>query len=146
LISGTSAMAEFWVFNAGLYRLLDAVAPAKPVVAVALLVIVGRRTWALRDRSALPNEALYVLGSLLILSPIVNAWYVLWILPFAVVTRNLPFLAFTHLVSFAYAWFHDPETAFTYRVVEYGIFYLLLLLCASSKVCGDRRLADRRPT
>lgn len=149
LFDGTRAFAEQWVFNASLFRILDTLGavPAKPVAAVALLAIVAWRAWALRDREALPRETLVVVAALLLLSPVVNAWYLLWILPFAVVTRNPPFLTFTYLVGFAYAWFQDAGNADYYRLFEYGIFYALLLLGESTMVWRHHALVTvRRPT
>jgi len=63
----------------------------------------------------------------LLLSPVVDAWYVLWILPFAVLEFHLAWLAFSYLVVAAYAWFHSKDQAVYYRSIEYIVFWGLLL-------------------
>ena len=51
----------------------------------------------------------------------VDAWYVLWILPLVVIQGHLGWLTFTYLVGMGYAWFAAPEVAYRFWVVEYAL-------------------------
>ncbi len=74
-----------------------------------------------------PWLALYTLQfGLLALSPVVDAWYVLWILPLAIVERSLPWLAFTYLVGLSYVWSHSPALSPYLGTVEYLTLFALL--------------------
>lgn len=138
LFSGTAAFGQFWIFNASLFRAVSwlsaFVAPGNllaPRVAVGLIftAIVVDRARRTTVRSDVPHAALVVTGALLLLSPVVDAWYVLWILPLAIVTRSAPWLAFTYLVAFSYAWFESPELAGLFQIVEYvSLFTIMGLL------------------
>lgn len=153
LFSGASAFSTYWIFNAGVFKAITLGAntmitalfpsiseaeaalfylrndyPAKAIVGVLTLGFVAYRTVRLERVSDLPRETLYVLGAVLLLSPVVNAWYVLWLLPFACLERSVPWIAFTFLVVASYSWFWSEEYAYSFRLAEYAVLYLLLLL------------------
>jgi hypothetical protein len=103
LFAGLREFADRWEFNAGAYRILEAalgsvqlakLAAAAVVVAVALEA--ARRRWTL-DRTLL-----WTIGVALLLSPTVHPWYVLWVLPFAALSRQRAWIALTGLVFLAY--------------------------------------------
>jgi hypothetical protein len=145
LFGGTTSFARYWIFNASVFQLTNwlfdgsshlvpAVQdlqanqwPAKLLLGFLFLLAVMWRSRRLSSREQLPAASLWTLGLLLIVSPVVDAWYVLWLLPLAVVERHIPWLCFSFLVIAAYAWFYSEETAPFFRVAEYGIFYGLLL-------------------
>ena len=92
-IPALSQFAQNWRFNPLFYIILEWIAaPAGPLVGrflagVVIAVIVINLYW--RDVRAGLNRpqippADYALGVLLLFSPIVNPWYLLWLLPFAV--------------------------------------------------------------
>lgn len=130
LFSGTLAFGRYWLFNASLFRLIDAIAPAdfvaKAAAAILFAGFVLYRLRSLADESQTPATSLSVLAALLLLSPVVTAWYVLWLLPLASIERSLPWLAFTYLVGFSYSWFHSPDAAPFFQLVEYGGLFALL--------------------
>ncbi len=143
LFDGALAFGRHWVFNASLFRLVDAVSPAgfsKAAAALLFVLFVLFRTRSLRDEREIPAAVLSVLGAILLLSPVVNAWYVLWLLPFAAIEKSVPWLAFTYLVGFSYSWFHSREAAPYFQVAEYGALFALLLwqsAFASKRLLGE---------
>ena len=80
--------AREWEFNSALYGLLAAVAPAAAArtvlglafAAVLCLLFVRAR----RGAGAVPRGD-WLFGALLAASPVINPWYLLWLLPFAAV-------------------------------------------------------------
>ena len=70
------------------------------------------------------------LGALLLVSPVLHPWYLLWVLPFAALSRNAAFLYLSVAAMFGYAVLH-PVAPFSPGVVlalEYGPFAGLLAL------------------
>lgn len=131
LFDGALAFGGHWIFNASLFRFIDAAAPHGGVSRVAAAVLFSlyllSRWKRLQEDAEMPAACLSVLGALLLLSPVVNPWYALWLLPFAVLERSVPWLAFTYLVGFSYSWFHSREAAPYFQIGEYGILFALLL-------------------
>lgn len=151
LFAGTRAFGDYWIFNASVFQVVNWVTHwsyqalggvnnlpilatafdrdylAKIIVAALFLLWTVRATLSLQKPNDLPRAALSVLGGLLILSPVVNAWYVLWVLPFAVLERNIPWLTFTYLVIAAYSWFDSKGVAPYYRGAEYSALACLLI-------------------
>ena len=135
LFAGTAAFGQYWIFNASLFRLVarastlvapDMVLLPRILVGLAFAGLVWWYARRLQTASELPRACLWTIGALLLLSPVVDAWYVLWILPLAIVERSLPWLAFTYLVGLSYAWFHSPELSPYFGMVEYGTLFGLL--------------------
>lgn len=149
MLNGTEAFAKHWIFNASLYRLFQNGVPpllsslgemkvlseitvsfllredrlAKALVASFFGVFTLYRAVKIKGLNDLPQELVNVIGALLILSPVVNAWYVLWIVPFACITRHVPWLAFTYLVFSSYSWWYSRELALYLRWFEYVAFF-----------------------
>lgn len=130
LFDGSLAFGRYWTFNASLFRVLEAVAPtggASKAAAAALFSLFVAWRWSrLRRSEELSAACLSVLGALLLLSPVVNAWYVLWLLPFACLERSYPWLAFGYLVGLSYSWFHHREAAPYFQLAEYTTLVALL--------------------
>lgn len=131
-VAGLDMYARYWRFNAsafaGLVWLLRSPAMAKICAGALFAGWLARETARLTNPSELSGAALSVLGALLILSPVVDAWYVLWILPFACLERSRPSLAFSALAGLAYLWFFDHGVAVAARLIEYGGLFGLLAL------------------
>lgn len=160
LFESTGVFARYWSFNAGLFRLihwgwtwvgamsgasLDATTPALvstsgapffyqlPAKLTAGAMLLGVTEWqrrTLKIRQHLPVAALTVLGCALVLSPVVDAWYVLWILPLASFSARWGWLAFTYLVGLSYAWFVSPDAARSLWLLEYAAFIGLMGVAA----------------
>ena len=83
--------AREWEFNAAIFALLRGAMPGTAATAVAAVLgaaFLGWLYWRQRQRPpdsfAVPRGD-WIFGVLLALSPVINAWYLLWLLPFAAV-------------------------------------------------------------
>ena len=154
MLNGTEAFARHWIFNASVYRIFQNGVPlfvsslgdlkllsetavssllqddrlTKVIVVVLFGVFILYRAKKIRTGDDLPRELVNVLGALLLLSPVVNAWYVLWILPFACITDHKPWLLFSFVVFSSYSWWYSLELAFYFRWFEYVIFFAAFAL------------------
>lgn len=153
-LNGTEAFARQWIFNASLFRVFQKLAEnfvylasaigsltasrgalllrndllAKMIGGTVFIFFALYRVTRASSMRDLPSEAMTLLGALLILSPVVNAWYVLWILPFACIARSVPWLAFSYLVVAGYCWWYSPNAAFYLKWTEYVTFFSLLAI------------------
>lgn len=154
ILNGTEAFARHWIFNASMYRVFQDGIPivlshvhnlglvslqsqnvllkddllAKFIVAFIFGLFTLYRAKKISTTAELPSELVNVIGALLVLSPVVNGWYVLWILPFACLVGNKPWLLFSFLVMASYSWWYSKELAPTLRWFEYLVFYAVLFL------------------
>ena len=82
--------------------------------------------WVLRRRQATPQEWLAVLGGVLLLSPTMHPWYLLWLLPWAAALASPGWLCFAALVPLAYT-SGTEELSWPLRIVEYGLPLIVAL-------------------
>jgi len=75
-----------------------------------------------------PREIFLGLAGVLLLSPTLHPWYVLWLLPFAAAYASVPWLLFAALVPLAYLGAGDVP--WSIRAVEYGIPLLAAVVLA----------------
>ena len=151
LFSGLGAYSKYWIWNASIFQLttkslnwtlsqvpiiqysawLDNLMfkdiPAKVVVGVIYTFIIWSLSQNLKKKEDLGKYAMWAIGALLVLSPVVDGWYVLWILPLACLYGNLPWLSFSFLVVGSYAWFYSKDFSPWIKLVEYLLFYLILM-------------------
>jgi hypothetical protein len=110
---------------------------ARVALAFLLMLALAWITWRVREPL---DGTLASLGALLLLSPTLHPWYLLWLLPFAAARKNAAFLYLSWAASLAYALMYPiaalPEGAV--YAIEYVPFTVLLLL-------GVRRARMRRP-
>lgn len=130
ILVGMRAFAAEWLTNPGLFSLTLAVLPdpASRRIAVAAVLAALSVPWALANRDRPTVYALGCLFALLLCSPVVQPWYVLWMLPLLCLHRLKSALAWTWLVGLAYlivdsrlrasAWF-GPASTFLW-LAEYG--------------------------
>ena len=92
-------------FNPGPLRsILDS--PQVALGAAAAWIMVASLLWR---NASLPARAVPLIGGLLLLSPNIFPWYVIWLLPFLAYAPSVPWLAFTGTVALAYTFFlHQP--------------------------------------
>lgn len=151
LLDGTKAFAKYWLFNASLFRIISLLINpiveeillswsfsslieqgllVKAVVGVMCVIFciwIAKKT---KDAGSLPAALSLSIGSILLLSPVVNSWYVLWILPFVCLNEGYVWLIFSFLIGTSYSWLYDPNLAPFFGLLEYSIFYGLMFIIA----------------
>lgn len=100
-----------WAF---LYRHVGPGSLARLVMGVAACAWVG---YVVRRRYDAARESLLVLGGVLLLSPTLHPWYLLWVLPFAVACMAPGWLVLAATIPLSYAF--PGEVPWSVRVVEY---------------------------
>lgn len=87
---GLKAMADSWLFNAPLYLVLLNVLSFTQIkllllgiFAVSILVAIAYRTWVAKQPDKIFRGD-WLFGVFLLCLPVLNPWYVLWVMPFAV--------------------------------------------------------------
>ena len=102
------------------------------------LAVVGWALWVgLRRRHEPPREQMLVLGGLLLLSPTLHPWYLLWVLPFAALYRSWGWLLFGVTIPLAYAT-TGPDVTWSIKSIEY-LPPLALMLWGSWRAFDRRR-------
>ena len=112
LFSGLSAFSSGWQFNSSLFRLFFYATrlffsrpdvPARVLCgiafAAALYAVYRRDDGAVES---FPRVAVWALGLVLLCSPVVDPWYVTWLLPFAVIAELRTPLFFSAAVCLAF--------------------------------------------
>lgn len=135
MFEGLLTYAQAWQFNDGLYRLLVLVVAspnvAKMVAAAIVLLIVVN---SVRNEWSLERTVFWVTGAILMLSPTVHPWYLLWMVPLLALRPNRGWLYLSGSVFLAYyglaayraegVW---PEPWWI-RLSIYGPFLILLVV------------------
>jgi hypothetical protein len=91
-------------FLEGPLLLLESAVPGTTLPrVVALAIVLGVSVWAGVRRMRAETALLWILGTALVLTPVLRPWYALAILPFAALRISKAWLLFTALVFLAYA-------------------------------------------
>ncbi len=136
LLSGLAAFSREWHFNAGLYTLTERLfAPfvsdaATAARAVCVLAILGVLVYLTARDDGKPETfaglAATALGALIVLSPTAFPWYVVWVLPLAVIAGNRVWIAFSALVCLAFLVMVEGHEYPAVLVLEYGALPFLV--------------------
>jgi hypothetical protein len=105
-------------------------------VIVALLALVWVLRLSFRRGLTAPREFFLALGGVLLLSPTLHPWYVLWVLPFAAVYYSIPWLLFAALVPLAY-FDAGGDVPWPLRVVEYGVPLAVWIVLSAARSRRD---------
>ena len=135
---GASAFAEEWRTNSLAFPVVQSVvgerwlANGAAAGGVAVAVLIGLRRAAEGPADALPRGCFLVIGTLLLLSPVGNPWYYVWVMPFVCLFPRASWLCLSGLLGlyylgFAFLYRGQPETVGWITCVEYLPFYGLLL-------------------
>lgn len=101
---GLLVYAETWTFNPALFRLV----PGGRTVGIAIgaAVVLAVAAWRFRkddgSPSALNRQAIWVLGSFLLMTPMFAPWYLTWLLPFAALELSWFWLALSGSIFLSY--------------------------------------------
>lgn len=171
-LGGLSAFAQQWEFNPALYRIAKHIIPGDGArLAMALIYILGYACYLLtylkqtkhplmslgrgepqRFQANLPiPRGDWIFMGLLLVSPVINAWYLIWLLPFSVLYPRRWSWGFSILVSLSYLvglHFDDVhsdryELPAWVPVLEYGGLVLLIAFSTRSR---KRQFAATDPT
>jgi hypothetical protein len=106
------------LFNPGLLRSLVGM-PELSLSATALWILAV--AWWRRGRP-LPEAAVWLVGGVVLLSPNIFPWYVLWLVPFLALAPSVAWIAFTGTVALAYTFFLQEPWAIAVwaRVLEFA--------------------------
>ncbi len=133
LFSGLATYAGAWRFNDGLFALLvqltGSTVAAKVAGATVIACLIAQ---CVRRRWTFERAAFWITGAVLVLSPTLHPWYVLWMVPLIAIRPNAAWLYLSGSVFAAYyglgtyrsegIW---PEPWWV-RTVVYGPFFILL--------------------
>ncbi len=133
-----STFGKHWEYNAAVYPVLSWLLPAvnARLLCGALFVVmylVYVRNYCASGQTNIRGDIL--LGGLLILSPVINPWYLLWILPFAALNRDIwPWVASCAVLLSYFTGLNmdNPniasfEQALWVKPVEFGMIALAVL-------------------
>ncbi len=135
LFAGFLKFAREWQFNAGAFSVVrwigeivsdDPANLARQTCLLLILAVVGVLAW--RDDlsgGSFVRSAAIVLGAMIILSPTVMPWYLSWVLPFAVLSRQNVWIYFSVLVLVAFHIIIDTNEYAFALWFEHGIFLAL---------------------
>lgn len=99
--------------------------PGKLVSGAILLLIMAYGYF--KSTIKQPSQyCLLIITSLLLLSPVFNPWYVLWFLPFAIISKHPPTILLSMLLCLSYSWYLDKNTYYVVRSFEYLVFFSYL--------------------
>jgi hypothetical protein len=138
LWQGTQTFAERWQTNSLLFPLLAQFAGGRWVANVSVVVLLSGlvlgmlRHGDLREERAFLWSVFVVLGSVLLLSPVGNPWYFLWVIPLLCVfpLRSWLFLSGLlgmYYLSFYFIYHRTPETFRWIIWLEYVPFYVIFV-------------------
>lgn len=135
LIAGVRSYAESWRNNASLFDLLRGATGSDAAAAAIAALVMGGLALYLAAKRAEPLRASYLLiAALLLLSPSVFPWYLIWLIPFLCFFPNTGFLLWTATIFLSYdvligykalgTWQYDPVLAW----LEYTPVFALLIV------------------
>jgi hypothetical protein len=126
LLSTGFTFANHWRFNSGPYAFVETLAGPQLALVLYLgsLVLAAYflRRFAPREGLGRINALLWMLGLAIVLGPVVNPWYVTWLIPMACITRSRAWLGFSALVFFAFFIMLDGVERTWIVTLEYLIF------------------------
>ena len=128
-----------WVFNASLYSLLAAATTpfvSKVILGTFYLIVLGVlfRSYHKQEMKSIPRGDL-IFGIFLLCAPVVNPWYLLWVLPFSVLYPSVAAWVASLAIMLAYMtsinlgdFESDPfAQPLWVLIVEYGVVCAALL-------------------
>lgn len=147
----TATFAGEWLFNPMAFYALSWAAPQNiarimaAIIGIILILFIHART---RDKEFPPLAAIF--GIILFLAPAVNSWYMIWILPFAIGSRQIwPFVAASFIpLSYVTGLTLDTETLLEFEVhpAAWSIEIIAIIVALLYDFILSRRPMDDAPT
>ena len=130
MFSGASVYSTYWNFNGGAFSLITALLPALSLSTAKVLVVLGVGVYSIyvatRKGVGVIPGARNVLAACVLLSPVINPWYVCWLLPFLALRPNAGLLLLTVTCNLAYLYYADHTFPHWIPVVEFAPVYAVL--------------------
>ena len=138
LWQGPGTFAEEWRTNSLAFPVVQHVVTERwlangvAALGVATALLAGLRRVAEGAADALPRAYFLVIGTLLLLSPVGNPWYYVWVMPLVCLFPRASWLSLSGLLGLYYLCFFflyrgQPEAVRWIVCVEYLPFYVLLV-------------------
>ncbi len=136
--------ARTWLFNAPVFNLLADLLtdPIARYVSVSLFVLWYFYYFVRSQKSNFSTDIPrmdWIFGLMLILSPVLNAWYLVWVLPFAVIWPSIWAWTASVVIALSYViGLHLPESnLYDYQVSQYA--QMVQILCIGIALVIDYR-------
>lgn len=142
-LQGFLTYSNEWQFNAGPFESVawmlerfggENFDNANPLVRKIMFSVVlftlawqALRLYWRRDIEQTLRSTFIALGTLLLCSPVINCWYLVWMVPLMCVFPHKSWIAFTGLVFLSYTYYYDLSFLWWVKWVEFGVFFFLLL-------------------
>ena len=148
-MQGLLTFATQWQFNSSIYAYLLQWFDAMSVKLILASVFLAAYTWIFwrhcRANTWQMPRGDIIFGLFLIISPVVNAWYVIWLLPFAVFFPRLwswtfsicVLLSYAVGINMAYVDVEPLQIPLWVLLLEYGLILIAACLDAWFRVSGS---------
>ncbi|MFC1808285.1 hypothetical protein ACFL0T_08000 [Candidatus Omnitrophota bacterium] len=135
ILAGLSYFFGLWEFNGSVFSVILSITGSYVASKIVLTVLaLSLLIYLSLKKVDLLKSCYLMLGLILVLSPVVHPWYLLWIIPFICIYQNTAWLTFTFTVAFSYsiltqyyyqgAWEENTQV----KLLVYLPFYLLLVV------------------
>ncbi|MEP2749952.1 MAG: glycosyltransferase [Parasphingorhabdus sp.] len=143
----TGVFASDWYYNPMGFALLDALLPSPiarvsaALIGIGIIMVLHART---RSLDVAPIATIF--GAILLFAPAVNAWYLLWILPFAVKERMIWPFAAAVIIPLSYLTGLNLEDPALRDFEVHGLAWAAQVVILLAAVCWDylRLRGDRK--
>jgi hypothetical protein len=154
VLAGLARFAREWQFNSALFVTIQSLArpfakdPAIVARAVGVIVFLAVGTWLWRRDdgrcATFPHFGTWILAALILVSPTVMPWYLVWILPIAATSQASTLFWFTGLVCLSFFIMVDGTQRMSVLTLEYGMFLAVVLwppvaATAAARICCSRK-------
>jgi len=128
LFEGLITFSQFWQFNSSIHQVISYVSSetASKIIAVVITIGLSLKLGLSKKRDLKINDFQVLLGVFLLLGPVVNTWYIVWLLPFLVLSFQPSILLLSFTSTFSYFYYWQNQDLWWIRTIEYTPFYLLV--------------------
>jgi len=149
--AGLFAFGNHWEFNAAIYSLFSYAMPNHYAKAVCGVLFMGMMIYyfVLFQKTNVANiRGDLLIGSLLLLSPVINPWYLLWVLPFAAMRHYITPWVMSFALLFSYfsginlhsEHLQAYQLAIWVKPVEYTLITLAIVYDIRKHLANSRRM------
>lgn len=144
LFEGFLTFSNEWRFNSGLFMLVEEILLylklagyfnsdpiTRKLMFGVILYVVLRQSWKTYLHYSYPQlvrSMFIILGTVLLCSPVINVWYLVWVIPLLCIQPNRAWLLFTALVFLSYTYYYEFLFNAWVKWVEFGVFFVVLTI------------------